>query len=351
MERKGYVNLPLHGGRAPRYLLNLMRELGTTVIEVIVELYGKKEVIERLSDPVWFQSFGNFLGFDWHSSGLTTTLIGSLKWGLSRRKLGIFIAGGKGKRGIKTPEEIERIAMKTGIDGERLKKVSRLTAKIDANCVQDGYTIYHHSIIFTDSGEWAVIQQGMNPANGWARRYHWIYTVRDFFSDPHKGISGYREKKVLNLVSRSNKKIREAMLEILKEPFDGVKRVLTMPQRHRIFRRDISEHTFKFLTKIWGKEYLSFRELVEEKGIGKRTLRALALASHLIYGTEISFNDPVSFSFAHGGKDGYPFPIDREVYRNTIEILRKGIERARIGIYDKDRYYRKLKRLAVLNKP
>jgi hypothetical protein len=340
MERK-FADLPLHYGKAPPWLFQRMKKLAREIILLFAIENRITDLIRNLSDPFWFQALGCLLGFDWHSSGLTTTTCGALKEGLGdlNKELGLFIVGGKGKTALKTPEEIKNIADKIGFDPEFWINISRLVARIDNNALQDGYQLYHHILIFTKHGEWCVIQQGMNEENKYARRYHWLgEEVKSFIEDPHKAIcSEKKEKIVLNLVAKESKPSQEIITFLSSENPQVTlslweKVYLKLPSNHPITFKDIKPENLKsILLKTYEKPPKDFKELIMFEGVGAKTLRALALISELIYGKAPSFKDPARFSFAHGGKDGYPYPVDRKTYDKSIEILEKAIKKARLG--------------------
>ncbi len=343
--RKGFADLPLHRGKAPPWLFNRMVLLSKSIVEIIVEEFGTETFLERISDPIWFQSLGCVLGFDWHSSGLTTTVCGAIKEALRDigNEINIFAAGGKGKVALKTPEEIRNVADKTGVDGDRLIYISRLVAKVDNTALQDGYNLYHHVIFFDGSGRWAIVQQGMSESEGYARRYHWFSgSVEDFVKEPHRGICSLRkhEKIPLNMVAEESEDSRNVILSIFKE--DSVKREigkikwLRLPKRHYIRAEDLRfENVKKLLEKSKAFNIEDFKDILLIPGLGSKSLRALALVAEIIFGAEPSFKDPVRYTFAHGGKDGHPYPVERKVYDGTVESLKKAIERAKIGRREK----------------
>lgn len=353
--RRGYADLPLHGGKAPKWLFSRMVKLAREITLSIVINFGRDEFIKRISDPVWFQSFGCVLGFDWHSSGITTTVTGALKEGLKdvEREIGIFFAGGKGRRGIRTPKDIEAWGEKGFINfttANELKKISRLVAKVDSHGLQDGFSIYHHFFIYTKDTKWAVIEQGMKKEGKFARRYHWLSDeIKSFVSDPHKGVVSERKEKPLNLIDSSIEATRKDIVKISKEislkELDRIKDIkkIKFPYHHPIFFEDYDEKRLKnIVAKLKDLSLNNFEELLLVEGVGSKTLRALALLSHLIFGSDLSFKDPVSFSFAHGGKDGYPYPVDRRTYDESIEILRAAVEKAKLGYTEKMKALKKL---------
>lgn len=353
--KKGITNLPMHWGKAPRWLFSRMAKLAREITTAIISEYGSFEMLNRISDPYWFQAFGCVLGFDWHSSGVTTTVCGALKQGLKglEKDLNFYIAGGKGGTSRKTPSEIQQWGEKVNIknDPEELIYASRMTAKVDSSAIQDGYQLYHHNFFFTKEGNWAVVQQGMNKSTRYARRYHWLSTMDlKFTEEPNNKICDNKKySKVLNLTSQTSSDARTIISDISKEnPFKISKEykniiTLTMPRREWIVTNDIKpENLQKILLKTYERQPRNFEELLSMKGIGPKSIRALALISELTYGTKADWEDPVKYSFAHGGKDGYPYPVDRENYDKSIEILRKAISRSRIFRKEKDNMMRKL---------
>ncbi|UCC83454.1 MAG: DUF763 domain-containing protein [Gemmatimonadota bacterium] len=352
--RTGTATLPLHTGRAPRWLFRRMTELARALTEALVIEHGPTIFLERLADPFWFQAFGCVLGFDWHSSGVTTTVCGALKAGLAGTEAdtAIYVAGGKGAASRKTPDELRAAAAGIGLDGESLVYASRMSAKVDSAAVQDGYQIYHHSFFFTPTGDWAVVQQGMQEADRSARRYHWLSTqVSDFVCEPHAAIcSQGRRDAVINLVADESAGARSAAAEIAREQPQRVEREvagilsLELPKRHHVdIRRDVRPHNLsKVLLATYEAQPADFEALLALKGVGAKTIRALALIAELAHGQPPSFRDPARFSFAHGGKDGYPYPVDRKNYDRTIEWLRDAVGRARLGNSDRLRALRRL---------
>jgi len=354
--RKGIANLPLHYGKAPPWLFNRMVKLSRAILELMVLEHGKYTVLERLSDPYWFQSLGCVLGFDWHSSGLTTTLCGALKEALKDigPDLGLFMAGGKGRSALSTPDQIRKISERHGIDGERLAEISRLTAKVDSVLLQDGYQIYHHTLVFTDDGNWVVIQQGMNESLRMARRYHWIgKNLRSFVNEPHSGISADKihERILLDLTAGASRSSRDAVKEILSDPgaflkeLDNIK-VLNMPRRHYITPQDLNLKKLReTVSRIEEGSVQSFEDVLKIRGLGPKMMRALTLVSEIIYGAKPSFEDPARYTFAHGGKDGHPFPVQRDIYDVTIDTLKRAIARARIGEREKVEAIKRLSKI------
>lgn len=352
--RQGFAELPLHWGSAPRWLFQRMTRLSRAIIEIIIGEYGSEEFLKRISDPIWFQSLGCVLGFDWHSSGVTTTVCGAIKEGIKNIEsdLGIFIAGGKGKTSRKTPQEITIKTQKFSLDPNPLIYASRMSAKVDSAALQDGYQIYHHVLFGTKDGRWAVVQQGMNPATRWARRYHWLSSdLVDFVVEPHKAIVCNYKTEPLNLVAKESDDTRTVSVKLAKENPDKtikeLKRIkeLIMPQHHPIFASDINQNRLgKILLTTYENPPQDFAALLIKPGVGPKTLRALALVAEITYGAKPSFKDPVSYTFAHGGKDGYPYPVNRNEYDRSIAILEKSIKQAKIG---RTEQLHALKRLSV----
>ncbi len=342
--KTGTATLPLHGGRAPAWLFSRMRLLAREITLAVVSEYGPGEMLTRLSDPVWFQAFGAVLGFDWHSSGVTTTVCGALKDGLRglEHETGLVIAGGKGGVSRKTPGEIETAAASgaLAVGPQPLVHASRMAAKVDSAGLQDGYQIYHHSFFFTEDGRWAVVQQGMNDSNGMARRYHWLGdSVTDFVVEPHQAIASEGPgTNVLNLVARVSVPAQTTVTELSHEPPERVGaqlarlKSLTMPRRHEVELRDIRpENLRKAFESTYERQAEDFGTLLGLPGVGAKTIRALALIAELVYDTPASRTDPALFSYAHGGKDGFPYPVDRSTYDHNIEMLGKAVAQAKIG--------------------
>jgi len=350
--RRREIILPLHGGKTPRWLFDRMKLLAKSIIEALTIEFGEREVLLRLSDPLWFQSLGCLLGFDWHSSGLTTTTTGAIKEAIKLLggEFGIFVAGGKGKVSRKTPDEIRRIADKYGLDAEPLIYSSRMSAKVDTVALQDGYSLYHHTFIFTKKGEWAVIQQGMNVEKRLARRYHWYSgDLKSFVVEPHKGIISEGRSRPINLISISVENARKTITELSKETPEKIVREIEklreikLPRRHELLISDIKgENLKKVLLITYERKPKDFESLLGIRGVGPKTIRALSLISDIIYGAPPSYNDPFLYSFAHGGKDGTPFPVDRKLFDDSIEILEKAIRDSKLGRREKLEALRRL---------
>src|SRR5579884_3461933 len=342
MNRSGTADLPLHGGRVPEWLASRMQRLGTAIVESIVHHYGAAEFLARLSDPFWFQALGAVMGMDWHSSGVTTSVMGALKRGLASKAsdLGIYICGGRGRLSRNTPQELRAIADRQGFDGEALVRTSRLTARIDNNAIADGFQIYLHTFVLTSSGEWAVVQQGLNDATGLARRYHWhSATVRDFVCEPHTGIVGESQGTIMNLVDAHAAPAQHALLEIVREnPEKTVAetRKLTMPGHHDVRAADVDlKRLGAVLALAYEREFRDFGELLLLEKLGPRTLQSLALVAEVVHGAPTRFADPARFSFAHGGKDGHPFPVPLKTYDESIAFLRTSLDKAKTGDTEK----------------
>ncbi len=352
--KTGTADLPLHYGKAPRWLFSRMSALAGKIAEVVVLEYGPTGFLQRLADPYWFQALGCVLGFDWHSSGLTTTTCGAIKEGIKgeEESLGLFVAGGKGATSRKTPTEIAVWGDRTGVDADRLIYASRTAAKVDSAAIQDGYGIYHHVFFFDREGNWAVVQQGMNERTRMARRYHWFSrAVSSFVCEPHTAICCDVRAPSLNLVARDSAGTREASAEIAREkPVRIVEELIrlkrvALPRRHAVMLSDIDP---KRLSRIFLKTYAAqpqgFEALLTTPGVGAKTLRALSLIAELVSGAAPSFTDPARYSFAHGGKDGTPYPVDRETYDRSIEIISHAIKRAKLGKPEELRALRRLER-------
>jgi hypothetical protein len=342
MKRSGVADLPLHGGRVPAWLASRMATLGTAISESVLHHYGRSELLTRLSDPFWFQALGSVMGMDWHSSGITTSVMGALKKGLNphAHELGIHICGGRGRQSRKTPDELRAIAERSGLDGDALVRTSRLTARVDNNAVADGFQIYLHAFVVSADGEWAVVQQGMNAAIRTARRYHWhSASVRDFVCDPHAAIVGEHAGTIQNLVDRRAGPAQHALLAIAHE--DPARtlcevRRLVMPAHHDVRPRDVDERRLgAVLALAHERELNDFASFLLLEQLGPRTLQSLALVAEVVHGTPTRFEDPARFAFAHGGKDGHPFPVPLKVYDESIAVLRRSLDAARLGHTDK----------------
>jgi hypothetical protein len=356
--RTGVANLPLHYGKAPPWLFQRMVKLAREITLAIVTDFGSEEMLRRLSHPYWFQAFGCILGFDWHSSGVTTTLCGALKEALKgmERDLDLFVAGGKGKTSRQTPAEIEGWADLTSLNPVPLVYASRMSAKVDSSAVQDGYQLYHHTFLFTVKGSWAVVQQGMNEANRYARRYHWLgEAVTDFVNEPHSAVLSEARGQALNLVASESDPARTTITDIATEEkpektFAELKnlKTLTLPSRHQIVVNDLHPDSLrKILLSAYERQPHDFEQLLGLSGVGAKTIRALSLISELVYGVAPSYRDPTRYSFAHGGKDGIPYPVDRKTYDQSIELLSKAINKTRLGLSEKKDAFSRLNRMRI----
>ncbi|HTQ57156.1 MAG TPA: DUF763 domain-containing protein [Bryobacteraceae bacterium] len=337
MHRSGIADLPLHGGRVPAWLAERMARLGGAIAESVVEHYGPAELLSRLSDPFWFQSLGCVMGMDWHSSGITTSVMGALKRGLAPRaaELGIYICGGRGRHSRHTPDELREVAMRVGLDGDALVRTSRLTARVDNNAVADGFQIYLHTFVLTAAGDWAVVQQGMNEASGLARRYHWhSATVRDFTCAPHAAVVGEPQGAIMNLVDREARPAQDAMLAMAHEHPDTTLREarhLVLPRHHEVRAENVDlKRLGAVLAVAYERDLRDFASLLLVENLGPRTLQSLALIAEIVHGAPTRFSDPARFSFALGGKDGHPFPVPLRTYDASIEVLRRALDGARL---------------------
>lgn len=368
---RGVVNLPLHGGHAPKWLFQRMVKLTRGITEVLLYEYDTAEFLRRISDPYWFQALSCVIGFDWHSSGTTTTTCGAMKMAINPEEHGIMVAGGKGRASRKTPADIQKAGdifelKTTKID--ELVCASRMSAKIDNSCIQDGYQLYHHSFLLDEKGDWAVIQQGMNDENRYARRYHWLSEdVGNYVEEPHQGICCDKvEPESLDMTATESEDSRKISVDLLcdnpehlKKYFKDKTPILSesqtrldayvtefkMPRHHPVLDMDLSNREFEVLKRAYELQPANYEELLQLEGMGPKKIRALALISDLVYGSKPSWKDPVKYSFTHGGKDGYPYPVDREVYDHSIQTLKVALEEAKLERKDK---YHAIKRLEGL---
>ncbi|MGF7027238.1 MULTISPECIES: DUF763 domain-containing protein [Sphingobacterium] len=354
MKRSGIADLPLHYGKVPAWLYERMASLGRSIVEVILMDYGKDEVLRRLADPFWFQSFGAVLGMDWHSSGITTAVMGALKRAINpdAKSLGLYICGGKGKLSMQTPQELLRLSDRIGLDGNGLIRSSKLVAKVDNTAIQDGYQLYLHNFIVTDQGNWSVVQQGMHEKDGTARRYHWhSEKVKSFVEEPHAGISGPSQGIILNLTAAEAAANRAGIMTIVGEDSSKVMQdfaKLIMPAHHDVRASDVDLKRLGAMLYVARESQPShFEDLLLLKGVGPRTLQSLALVSEVIHGAPSRFNDPARFSFAHGGKDGHPFPVPLTIYDESIQILQKGVEKSKLGYGEKLKSINKLHQIVL----
>jgi hypothetical protein len=369
MYRTGVANLPLHGGKAPAWLTVRMRKLAKEIANIMIDEQGTTKFIQRLSDPYWFQAFGCVLAYDWHSSGVTTVVTGILKNALSPEEHGIAVCGGKGKTSRKTPSDIAAAGEKFGFSEETIKTLtytSKMTAKVDNTAIQAGYQLYHHAFLLTRDEKWSVIQQGMSSQDHTARRYHWLSdNTRSFIVEPHNAIVGdVKRPKTLNMTAENSEGARKASVDIAKEPTRKIMRLFEAarplhqkslqewlpeakadPWRQSVdalnMPRNISWETMK---RVYEFQPRNYEELLSVKGVGPATVRGLALVAELIYGEKPSWKDPVKFSFAYGGKDGVPFPVDRRAMDESILLLRQAVQEAKIGDKEKTRSLQRLRR-------
>jgi hypothetical protein len=360
-QRTGSANLPLHGGRVPAWLGQRMTRLGTVISQAIVHHYGRDELLRRLAHPFWFQSFGAVMGMDWHSSGITTSVLGALKRGLTplSGELGLHVCGGRGRHSRLTPGELMAIGERTGLDGAGLARASRLVAKVDSAAVQDGYDLYLHGFIVADDGKWVVVQQGMNGGERLARRYHWLSEgLQSFVEAPHAAIEGRNGGAIVNLTDRRAAASRAGQLDLLSSlgP-DGIVRELArlegaptagappalaadqlplphldMPEHHDVRPADVNlRRLHGNLAAAADRGPQDFAELLLVPGVGARTVKSLALVAEVVHGAPHRFADPARFSLAHGGKDRHPFPVPIKVYDETIRVLKSAVRQARLG--------------------
>ena len=352
--KTGVAHLPLHSGKAPRWLFDRMKLLAREITLILCQQFGPQEFLKRISDPFWFQAFGCVLGFDWHSSGLTTTTCGALKIGLHdiSKETGLFVCGGKGATSRKTPQEIENLAQKRLIqaDSKNLIYASRMSAKVDNTALQDGYQLYHHTFFLDKKGNWAVVQQGMNEFTSWARRYHWLSEkISDFVCEPHNAICCDHTSKALNMVAKESEETRDISAKLAidspEKTVEEFKKITSihLPKQHPVRSSNIKPENLKrILLSTYQKQPQGFEQVLSTEGVGPKTIRALALISELVYGKSPSFKDPVRFSFAHGGKDGHPYPVNRKVYDGSIQFLKQATSEAKIGRTEKMKALKRL---------
>lgn len=387
IKHTGHADLPLHGGTVPKWLADRMMQMGSLIIESIITNFGKKEVLVRLSDPLWFQSLGAVMGMDWHSSGITTSVMYALKRGINKRakEFGLCVCGGRGKYSRRTPDELMFLANATGLDGTKLINSSKLVAKVDSTAVQDGFQLYMHNFVLSDEGDWTVIQQGMNIESKTARRYHWSSeNLKSFIEEPHTGITGENQGLILNLTAKDAKETRSHILDFSKENPDKMikeiqnvfkheeninkinsikndniliaqnktiaseTRSIVMPHHHEVRAKDVNlKRLGAVLATAYESQPQNFEGLLLTLGLGPRTIQSLTLVSEVIYGTPSRFTDPARFSFAHGGKDGHPFPVPLKIYDDSIRILHESIERSKLGYKDKSECIKRLHQTAL----
>lgn len=387
IKHTGHADLPLHGGTVPKWLADRMMQMGSLIIESIITNFGKKEVLVRLSDPLWFQSLGAVMGMDWHSSGITTSVMYALKRGINKRAkdFGLCVCGGREKYSRRTPDELMFLANATGLDGTKLINSSKLVAKVDSTAVQDGFQLYMHNFVLSDEGDWTVIQQGMNIESKTARRYHWSSeNLKSFIEEPHTGITGENQGLILNLTAKDAKETRSHILDFSKENPDKIikeiqnvfkheeninkikliknnniliaqnktiaseTRSIVMPHHHEVRAKDVNlKRLGAVLATAYESQPQNFEGLLLTPGLGPRTIQSLTLVSEVIYGTPSRFTDPARFSFAHGGKDGHPFPVPLKIYDDSIRILHESIERSKLGYKDKSECIKRLHQTAL----
>lgn len=351
--KRGHADLPLHYGTVPPWLAQRMMQLGGAIVESIIMEYGRTALLQRMSDPFWFQSLGCVLGMDWHSSGITTSVMNALKKAINKRShdLGIYVCGGRGNASRQTPDELLNIADRTGLNGNELVKASRLSAKVDNTAIQDGFQLYLHSFIVTKEGEWAVVQQGMNQNERMARRYHWMSAaVKSFTEEPHTSIYGKNQGLILNLTDRNAQPLKRGILDLTREnPDKLIKEIsLIMPRQHEVKAKDVNlKRLGATLALAHNTDITDIESLLLLQGIGPRTIQSLTLVSEVIHGTPSRFSDPARFSFAHGGKDGHPFPVPTSVYDETIEIFDRSIHLAKLGDKEKSEALRNLSKVSL----
>ena len=355
-QRSGSADLPLHGGRVPQWLADRMTRLGAVISQAVILEYGREELLRRLAHPFWFQSFGAVMGMDWHSSGITTSVLGALKRGLEplSGELGLHVCGGRGKHSRRTPAELLAVGERSGLDGAELAKTSRLVAKVDSAAVQDGFELYLHGFIVAEDGRWVVVQQGMNDGRGQARRYHWLSEgLASFVDQPHAAIEGRARGEIVNLTDRRAAASRSAQLELLQDlgaeavarewavlqgagepaaPAQPALPHLIMPDRHEVRGGDVvARRLHGALAAAAEQGPRDFADLLLTPGVGARTVRALAMVAEVVHGAPCRFSDPARFSLALGGKDRRPFPVPTKVYDQTIRVLKQAVETARLG--------------------
>jgi hypothetical protein len=353
-QRAGTAVLPLHGGYVPQWLADRMTRLGAVIAQAIVHEYGRDELLRRLANPFWFQSFGAVMGMDWHSSGITTSVIGALKRGLKplAGELGIHVCGGRGAHSRKTPGELTALGTRFGFDGDALAQASRLTAKVDSAAVQDGFDLYLHGFFVTDGGHWTVVQQGMNGDRRQARRYHWLSEgLQSFIDDPHAAIDGRTQGTIVNLADRRAQASRAAQLDLIgtlgpdgiarefaalaerdKPPAQAALPFLVMPGHHDVRENDVVARRLRgTLAAAAERAPVDFPDLLLTPGVGARPVRALAVVAEVVHGAPCRFSDPARFSLAHGGKDRHPFPVPTKVYDETIRVLKSAVGKAKLG--------------------
>ena len=351
MINSGVMGMPLHFGKMPRWLTERMGNMGLAIVESVVQNYGKSEMLTRMSDPNWFQAFGAVMGMQWNSSGVTASVLGSLRRKTNPRakELGIYILGGKGRYSYYAPNQIRNVSNQHGLKGNELVKSCYLTRKIDNNAIMDGYNLYQQYFILTDEGEWTNISQGMNTKTRRARRYHWHSpTVRSFVDNPHTGIVGKKGKPIINLVDSRANNVRNNIVNLTHEkPISVLNecKKMSLPNHHDVRESDVNmKRLGAVLEMAYNNRIENFEDLMMLKGVGPKTLKSLALVSEVIHGDSSRFEDPSRFSFAVGGKDGRPHPVDTKAYDETIEMLQDSVEKSKLGYKDKSKAIKRLHR-------
>jgi uncharacterized protein len=354
MRRSGSADLPLHNGQVPKWLYERMARLGLAITEAVLSEYGTEAFLQKMSDPFWFQSFGAVMGMDWHSSGITTSVMGALKRSINphSKELGLYLCGGKGKLSREAPKELLAVAEQTGLNGEDLVRFSKLSAKVDNTAVQDGFQLYQHHFLVSSKGHWTVVQQGMRDGDAMARRYHWHSEhLRSFVNEPHTAICGRNQGSILNLTDEQANPARTSILSLTKEKPELMMQEiqhLVMPGHHDVRSEDVDLK--RLGTALWlahEKRPSDFEDLLLLEGVGPRTLQSLALVSEVIHGTPSRFRDPARFSFAHGGKDGHPFPVPTKTYDEVISTLQQAVQKAKVGQSEKATALKKIHEIAL----
>jgi hypothetical protein len=369
VQRTGIAKLPLHYGKAPMYLIVRMRKLAKEMVTIIVDEYGSDEFLKRISDPFWFQALGCVLGYDWHSSGVTTVITAILKQAIVPEEHRIAVCGGKGRFSRLAPEEIQTVGEKFGFPTENIENLryaSKMSAKVDNTAIQAGYQLYHHAFFVAENRKWAVVQQGMCAQDRTARRYHWLSEkLEDFVVEPHSAIVGNRRQCALDMTARESEGSRKASVDVAKEPTDKLMRLVVSVRPY--LQKSLSEWlpatseaglnrefpdvlsmpwnvNWRTMKQVYEFQPSNYEELLGFKGVGPATVRGLALIAELLYGEKPSWKDPVKYSFAYGGKDGVPYPVDRGAMDESIRILRQSVQEARIGDAERLRCLQRLRR-------
>ena len=353
MIHSGAIGMPLHFGKVPGFLTEKMGDMGEVIAESIIENYGTGELLSRMSNPDWFQAFGATIGMHWNSSGVTAVVLGALQRRLNKRAddLGVYILGGKGKRGFSLPNQVNRIAHKHHLDNKALVKSTRMCARVDNNAIQDGFNLYQQYCLLDKDGKWTAITQGLNKSNRRARRYHWHSDAVKSFTAPHSGIAGIERQKILNLVDKDAQSLQDNMVKLAntqsREVIEAY-REAEMPNRHDVRKEDVNlARLASVLDLAYNSDVKNFEELVDLHSVGPKTLKALAMASEVIHGDATRFEDPARFSFAVGGKDGRPHPMDTKAMRETVDMLRDSVDKSKLDQKDKSSAIKRLHKVAV----